>query len=70
MNLIDAIKLYCHVMQQEGGGLRGRDAARDALLHRGVQQDVCTIIAEAISNEGIITSGNGATYALTQIGTM
>ena len=69
MNLIDALKLYCHIMQRVGGGLDGRKSARDELLVKGVSFDVIDVISSCVSNDGRITSGNGSTYALTQIGT-
>lgn len=68
MNLIDAIRLYCHVMQQAGCGLEARRAARDALLLQNVQLEVCDAVANAVGNNGHLTSGSGATFALTQIG--
>ena len=67
MNLIDAIRLYCHIMQQAGGGMTGRFAAREALLNHHMQVEVCDIIANTVSNDGHLTSGNGAVFALTQI---
>lgn len=67
MNLVDAITLYCHIMQRAGGGLDGRIAAREALLSHKVHIEVCNVIADAVSNDGHITSGNGGTFALTQI---
>lgn len=67
MNLVDAITLYCHVMQRAGGGLDGRRAAQEALLSHRVHMEVCNVIADSVSNDGHITSGNGATFALTQI---
>lgn len=68
MNLVDAIKLYCHIMQA-GGGREGRENARAELLKQNISTDVCHIIAESVSNDGHLTSGNGATFALTQIST-
>jgi hypothetical protein len=67
MNLIDAIRLYCHIMQRVGGGLDGRRAARDALIAEKVHTEVIDIIDQSVSNEGHITSGKGARFALTQI---
>lgn len=55
-------------MQKSGGGLEGRRAARDALLLKNVQNEVCDAIADAVSNDGHITSSSGETFALTQIG--
>jgi len=54
-------------MQRAGGGLDGREAARGALLSHKVHIEVCNVIADSVSNDGHITSGNGATFALTQI---
>lgn len=56
-------------MQRVGGGLDGRKSARDELLVKGVSFDVIDVISSCVSNDGRITSGNGSTYALTQIGT-
>lgn len=67
MNLIDAIRLYTHVLQQAGGGLEGRRVATKELLERKVSSDVVSTIAEAVSNDGHLTSSSGCTFAITQI---
>ena len=67
MNLVDAIKLYCHIMQREGGGFRSRKAAKDTLIEKGVSITLCETIADAVSNDGHIVSGNGNLFAITQI---
>ena len=67
MNLIDAIKLYCHIMQQSGGELAGRKAAHDALENHRLSTAVIDAIAMAVSNDGNLTSGEGGRFAITQI---
>lgn len=67
MNLIDAIKLYTHILQEAGGGINGRDAARKALQQRAVSENIVEMISFAVSNDGHLVSGGGSTFALTQI---
>jgi hypothetical protein len=67
MNLLDAIRLYCHIMQQSGGDLAGRKAAFDALENHRLSKDVIEAIAVAVSNDGNLTSGEGGRFAITQI---
>lgn len=67
MNLIDAVRLYCHVMQQAGGGLVGRKAASDALHNHHVHLEVVESISRCVTNEGAIISGSGSRFAITQI---
>jgi len=67
MNLLDAIKLYCHIMQQASGGLPGREAASSALKNHGFTEVLIEAIAICVTNEGHLNSGRGGTYAITQI---
>lgn len=67
MNLLDAIRLYCHVMQQSGGDLAGRKTASDALENHRLGKEVIDAIAEAVSNDGNLISGEGGRFAITQI---
>lgn len=67
MNLLDAIKLYCHIMQQASGGLHGREAASTALKNHGFSDEIIEAIAICVTNEGHLNSYKGGTYAITQI---
>ena len=67
MNLIDAMRLYCHIMQRERGGLAARKLAKETLMEKGVSLSLCEKIADAVSNDGHIVSGNGNLFAITQI---
>ena len=67
MNLVDAITLYSHIMQQSGGGLLGREAATTALSNNGFSKEVIGAISFCISNEGYLTSNKGGRFAITQI---
>jgi hypothetical protein len=66
MNLLDAIKLYAHMMQQNGG-LAGREAASKELLHQGFDQTVINSISYCVSNDGILTAGKGGRFAITEL---
>ena len=67
MNLIDAIRLYTHIMQQYGGGYDARAAADAALKNNNVRRSIRAAIAETVANDGHIVAGKGGKYAITQI---
>lgn len=67
MNVIDAITLYSHIMQQSGGGLAGREAANTALTNNGFSKEIMEAISFCVSNEGYLTSEKGGRFAITQI---
>lgn len=67
MNLIDAIRLYAHIMQQYGGGHDARGAADAALKNNGVPRSVRSAIADTVANDGHIVAGKGGRFAITQI---
>jgi hypothetical protein len=69
VNLVDAITLYCHIMQRAGGGINGRATAKETLINHNVMSDVIASIEYCVSNDGHIVSGNGGVFALTQIST-
>ena len=67
MNLIDAIRLYSHIIQQYGGGYDARKAAEKELKNNGFPQSIRRAIAAAVSNDGYILSAKGSKLAITQI---
>lgn len=67
MNLIEAIKLYTHIMQQTGGNLVGREASAKALLDKLVSKDVVEAISFCVSNDGQIITADGVKYAITDL---
>ena len=67
MNLIEAIQLYAHLMQQSGGNLEGRDKASAALFEHNIPKDVVEAISRCVSNDGRLITANGAKYALTEL---
>lgn len=67
MNLIDAIRLYTHVLQTYGGGYEARQHANTALKEQNVARSIREAIANSISNEGNLTSARGAKFAITQL---
>lgn len=67
MNLIDALKLYAHIMQQYGGGYDARSIADKELQNHNVPKSVRVAIAETVANDGHIVAGKGGRYAITQL---
>lgn len=67
MNLIEAIKLYCHVIQKTGYSYEARKAAHSALAENNIPEIVITFISDIVSNDGIIADKSGSRFALTEI---
>jgi hypothetical protein len=67
MNLIDAIRLYTHIVQQYGGGYDARLIADRALKENNVPKSIRSAIASTVSNDGHIIAGKGGKFAITQI---
>ena len=67
MHLLEAIKLYCHLVQASGGGVDGRKTATDALKANNVSDPVIDAIGETVSNEGNLVGQDGGRFAITQI---
>jgi len=69
MNLIEAIRLYCHTMQRTGGNLAGRESASKELSERLIPKDVIEAISYCVSNDGYIMTADGARFAITELTT-
>ena len=67
MNLIEALQLYTHMMQQYGGDLAGRDKALVALTENNVPNDLIEAISRCVSNDGRLITADGKKYALTEL---
>ena len=67
MNLIEAIRLYCHIMQQTGGNLSGREASATALSVKEVAKEVIDAISRCVSNDGQLMTAEGAKFAITDL---
>jgi hypothetical protein len=67
MNLIEAIRLYAHIMQQSGGNLAGREASAQALSAKEVAKDVIDAISFCVSNDGQLITADGTKFAITEL---
>ena len=67
MNLIEAIRLYCHIMQQTGGNIAGREASAKALSVKEVAKEVIDAISYCVSNDGQLITADGMKFAITEL---
>jgi hypothetical protein len=67
MNLIEAIKLYCHLIQKHGNNIESRRIAYSSLFENEVPEEVISMIRNVVSNDGVLTDKTGSRFALTEI---
>jgi hypothetical protein len=67
MNLLEAIKLYCHLIQKHGNNFEARQIARCALKDNDFSEESVALIGSIVSNDGFLTDKNGCRFALTEI---
>lgn len=67
MNLLEAIKLYCHLIQKNGNNFEARQIAHRALQSNDFSEESIALISSIISNDGYLTDKNGCKFALTEI---